>query len=1085
MNCETCGTVNPETSKFCAECGSALGAAREVAKPDGERRQATVLFADMAGSTPLAEQLGEEAVFALMRKVIGGLIEVVEAHGGAVQEVMGDGIMALFGAPVAVEGAPFNAVQAALEIHKRVANDSVAIEAEYGVRPNLRVGLHAGPVVVGEMGFGANASVTALGDTVNMAARLEEAAEPGTTLLSQEMYSLVAGFVEVSDLGAITLKGKSTAQRVYRLDGVREGLSRFEASVQRGLTPMSGRGQELAELSKFWQATENKGIRIVDIVGETGVGKSRLMYEFRQELEAKDVFVLQGQCAADGRSRPFLPFIEVVRSSFRMAENASREEILQKLNRGISFLGLDAEALTPYLLNLLGVELKDTRISELAPEVLGSRTRNAILQLLAARCQITPTVLFLDDLQAIDKGSAALVLAALEEQSIDGLFLVCSYRAEYTPPWSANPAVERIELQPLAGEDLDDLIIARFGSEDIDDALIRLITDKTDGNPFFVEEVIGYLESNGRLITEAGLTKLADGTEAGGLPVGLENLLMDQVDHLADQERELLQVAAVAGRKFSPSLIIRAADLDETDTQPIDTLTRAGLIIPDAGGEYSFKNAMLQEAVYSGLLHARRAELHGRIAMEIERTHANQLQEVADILAHHWSRTDESLKAVEALVAAGRQSLRVYDLDAAQARLVDAIETADANPGTVSEVLVADMVLDLARVYYFQCEFKNVIALSKSHMSRVEALDDPRRLARFLFEGGYASIFGGEVQSGLPMLKRTIAIGEEHGIDEAIGYGTLGLIWYEFAWSAYDKDVDDRVRAYGERIVEIGERLNDVWLTSKGLLAMRQFFSIKYSLSHAEPYDRRMIELSDRTGDARPRGMIMWGRSYNYAFADELSAALDDGNECLRICLSPVDRVQATAAMGIAYVLRGQVEKAKPLLQEARQIMENGPFRLASFFVDPAFGLAMVLDGRIAEGVKHMETSANEAAARGSVLSRPFTEFFLGEVFRNMATSGETPPWPVLRANLVFLLRTVPFAKRLASRHLESALASFRGIEMPAMTVLTLFSLGELQRHLKNINASREYFEEGRTLAQSLKNFELVTKFEDSLALLD
>ncbi len=1084
MDCASCGAANPETGKFCSQCGSLLAAVPEPARPVGERRQATVMFADMEGYTPLAERLGEEGVFALMKDVIARLIEVVEAHDGAVQEVMGDGIMALFGAPVAVEDAPLKACRAALEIHRRMAEEADAVEAAHGVRPRLRAGLHAGPMVVGEVGTATRATVTALGDTVNMAARLEGAAEPGTTLMSKALHALVEGYVEATDLGPMALKGKSEPQTVYRLDGVAEGMSRFEASVRRGLTPLVGRADELARLDDAWQAARADGAQMVELVGEPGIGTSRLMYEFRTRLEADNVFVLQGQCAADGRSRPFLPFIEVVRSSFRLREQAPREEVVQKLGRGIDFLGLDADELTPYLLNLLGIEVEDATIRGLDTEVLGYRTRDAILKLLGARCRVTPTALFLDDLQWIDSGSEALVARALDGDAFGGLLVVCGYRGGYTPPWNAASNVSRIEMRALAGAGFVDLVKARLDVGEVPDRLIEMVADKTGGNPLFVEEVISYLEGKGQLESDGSGVALAPGADAEGLPVSLENLLMDQVDHLQEQDRSILQVAAVAGRGFAPELVARASGLDAVATQSLERLAELGLIVAEAGGDHAFKNALLQEAVYSGLLSARRAELHAQLAAEIERTHANQLQELAHVLAHHWSRTDQADKAVRALAAAGRQSLRVYALDEAENRFRAAIERAEANPDCVDDIFIADLLLDVARVHYFQCDFKSVIALAEAHLPRIEALGDRRRLARFLFEGGYANVFGGNHRVGRPMLERAIEIGKADGIEEAEAYGTLGLVWNEAAWGHYDDGIDERVVGYGERVVEIGERIGDVWLTSKALLAMRQFYATKYGGSRAEAYGKRLLDLSRRTGDPRPRGMAMWARAYDHAFRGDLEATIEDADEALRICLSPVDRVQATAARGIAYAMVGRADEAITHLKEARDIFDRGGLELARVFGEAPYGLALVMSGRIAEGVGQLEAMAERFTAMGQEYARPYADFFLGEIYRNVAASTERPPWPVIRQNLGFLLRTVPFAKRLARRHLEAALADFRRMDFQGFIVLALLSLGELHRAEKRVHQARDCFEEGREIAQAMQDHDPVAKFDAALAAL-
>jgi class 3 adenylate cyclase len=369
--CPSCSTAVQSDDKFCGNCGKPLAAAARsvslaTAPPQaladqvreksatlkGQRRQVTVLFADLEGFTPLAEKLGEEATYGLMQGVFGELVEAVHDHRGTVQEFTGDGIMALFGAPLAIEDAPVRACRAALDIQARMEARGADIEAQHGVRPRLRVGLHTGPVVVGNVGSDLRMEFTALGDTVNLASRLESAAVPGTVLVSEGMHDLVDGYVEARFEGEREIKGKAEPQAIYRLEAMKAGVTRFEVSIGRGLTALVGRRRELERLEANWQQAMGGGVRMVEVVGEAGIGKTRLVHEFRQRL-GDEPFFLQGQCAADGSNTPYLPFIEIVRSSFRIPADAGRTEIERRLARGIEVLGVSATETLPYLLNLL------------------------------------------------------------------------------------------------------------------------------------------------------------------------------------------------------------------------------------------------------------------------------------------------------------------------------------------------------------------------------------------------------------------------------------------------------------------------------------------------------------------------------------------------------------------------------------------------------------------------------------------------------------------------------------------------------------------------------------------------------------
>ena len=370
--CASCGFDNEPADAFCGGCGVALaepvpapplvrepvradGPERAAAAPlavsqsppgrpaaapaDGERRQVTVLFADMKGYTALCEKLGEEAVYRLMDDVYQAMIGVVDEAGGTVQELTGDGILALFGVPRALEDGPVRACGAALAIQGRMRDISARVEAAHGVAASVRIGINTGPVVVASVGSDVRVELKAIGDTVNLAARLEALAEPGTVLLSEATHALVADLVEAVDLGWRPIRGKSAAQRTYRLTRLREGTDRFEVSRRRGLTPLVGRRGELEALGRAWRETRGGSWRVVHVVGEPGIGKTRIVHELRERLEREGGVVLAGHCSAAGERMAFLPFIEVLRQGFRVSAEDDPDAVTRKISQGLGSSG--------------------------------------------------------------------------------------------------------------------------------------------------------------------------------------------------------------------------------------------------------------------------------------------------------------------------------------------------------------------------------------------------------------------------------------------------------------------------------------------------------------------------------------------------------------------------------------------------------------------------------------------------------------------------------------------------------------------------------------------------------------------------
>jgi class 3 adenylate cyclase/tetratricopeptide (TPR) repeat protein len=1098
--CPGCGATAAADDKFCGACGKPLSAtARPVpmatpppqaiaekvlegrAALKGQRRQVTVLFADMEGYTPLAEKLGEEATYGLMQEVFAELVAAVHGHEGTVQEFTGDGIMALFGAPLALEDAPVRACRAALDIQARMEARASEIVAAHEVRPRLRIGLHTGPVVVGEVGSDLRMEFTALGDTVNLASRLETAAEPGTILMSEAMHGLVEGYTEAVAEGQRELKGKEASQEVWRLTAMKAGVTRFDVSLGRGLTRLVGRRREIEALEAAWQGTADGGVHLIDVVGEAGIGKTRLVHEFRQRLGA-EVFFLQGNCSADGQGTPYLPFIEIVRTSFRIPADAERREIERRLGRGLDVLGLNAGEMLPYLLNLLGLEVDDATVNERASETVGIRTRDAILAMLRERCRLSSVVLLIDDAHWIDGGSEELILRALDGAEIPRLLLLCTHRPAYPPPWRDASGTTELELVPLSGGSTVDLVKTRLGTDEVPEALAELVTEKAEGNPLFAEELLGYLQDEGRL--RGGESGIAFEAGDGGLPVGLENLLMDRVDRLDEGPRAALEAAAVIGRRFPPGLVDRVAGLDGAAAEHLRALEIHELILPAGDGDdYEFKHALLRDAVYESLLSARRAELHGRAAEAIEHTHANRLGEVADVLAHHYSHTERADKAARYLALAGEKSLGVYALEEAETRFQAVLDLLEEHPDAADDSFLADVLLGIARVHYFTVNFGSLIALVEKYLPRIEALGDKRRLSRFLFETGYAHVFAARQDVGQPLLERALALGEEIGDDEAIGYASMGLTWNYIYWTPAGPERRDTVHRLAERAIEIGRRSGDVWLTSKAILAKAQDLMVWGSPGEARRVDLALLELSRETGDPRPRSMGLFRLAYGSALSGEYEEATEYADEALHLSMSPMDRMYAQGGKAFALVLSGHAAEAIELLEELGRRSDKGQMRIVTFLAfHLPYGLALVMSGRMAEGVRYIEDSARRYTDLGQPFADAWAHYYLGEIYLQMALGTERPTLTVILRNLGFVLRTVPVAAAKARRNLAAAAEQFRALDTPGTLAMSLYSLGLLDSAKKRPQEARAHLAEARDLAAAVEAEALVDKIDAALA---
>jgi len=412
----------------------------------------------------------------------------VAEHGGTVEKLTGDGLMALFGAPLAIEDAPLNACRAGLDILARISAKAHA-DGDAGAALQIRVGVNTGYAVIGSLGGELQQEVTALGDSVNVAARLEGLAKPGTMVVGESTYQLVGDVVDAEFGGEHTVKGKTDALKIWRIDGLNADVSRFGASVRRGLTKLAGREHELETLLNL-ASTTHRATRGINISGDAGLGKSRLVHELRERIQQNDFTWLQGNCSEVGRNIPFLPFIDVVCSSFRVDENENEIALERRLKRGLERLGLDADAEAPYLLNLLGAKVEGVAFTKENAEGAGVRTRDLLTRLLYERCQVSPVMLYIEDLHWIDSASEALLMRLMEDASELPLLGLFTHRPEYTPPWEDAASSTTITLKPLSSNVIGELLRGRLGTDEVPAELTRLVTEKAEGNPLFTEEII-------------------------------------------------------------------------------------------------------------------------------------------------------------------------------------------------------------------------------------------------------------------------------------------------------------------------------------------------------------------------------------------------------------------------------------------------------------------------------------------------------------------------------------------------------------------------------------------------------------------
>jgi len=974
--------------------------------PSAERRQVTVVFADMVGFTAISERLGEEGTYALIQPIYELMAGAVREQGGSVKDFTGDGIMALFGVPNALEDAPLRACRAGLLIHERLAAAATAIEAKHGVRPQMRIGINSGLAVVTQI-RGESVNMTALGDTVNLASRLQTLAEPGTVLLSEATHRLVHGLVETSFTGAHSIKGKAEPQRAYRLDSIRPGATRFETAVGRGLSPYVGREREMDILERGLVEARSQ-LYVIDVVAEPGMGKSRLLHEFRQRIGKERVFVLSGGCSPDGQQTSFLPFIEVVRGSFRISAGEAEKDVAHKLEMGLTALGLHTQRNVGLLLHLLGLKVPDGALLGLDGLLIGLRTRELLQQLLEARCRLSPVVMVIEDLHWIDSASEEVLGKIVDSQAKLRLLLLHTRRPEYTPAWLDCTVVTKLRLEPLPTGDIRRLAQARLGVEVLPEALARQVTEKAEGNPLFAEELVSFLTERGMLRTTAGMLDFDASAVAAALPASVQSLLTARVDRLASKDRALLQAASVIGRQFDPQLL--AAAVSETDIDiRLGAMQSLDLVRPEGkSGDYAFKHALVRDALYQSLLMGPRAVLHLKIAEEIERRGGNRLAEVAETLAHHYSQTNRPDKAFTYLAIAGAKSLGIYSLGDANHYFAAAIALLDKNPDCVSDQQVAELLADYALCLILSARFKLLTETAELFIPRLDrAGDDPNcvlvrhyYVMALICSSQYRE--AEKVQTDLSAMAARLreTISRAYALGSAIHLSTI--------IAPYSVEVFEEL---SREAMIAASTINDAYLS----------FFLRYAVGWAECHRGRMAKAHEaaeelmaagrQINDPRSIGYGMRLHAFVALVSGDYDAALNFAETGMGIACTPWDQALLETQKVGAFVLLRRPQSVQMLQDFSDKCATNGWHQMASG-ADIVRGVTLAINGKIGAGIRSMQQAILRREQEGYQTAADLTRGYLCEIYLEIIAGNAKPSLKVIARNILTLVAVMFTAQK-------------------------------------------------------------------------
>jgi adenylate cyclase len=900
-------------------------------KDDAERKQVTVLFADVSGSMDLAEQEDPEEWREIMQRFFSMLAETVTRFEGTVDKFTGDGIMAIFGAPVAHEDHARRACYAALQMLDDVAGYAAELRRAKGLNFSTRIGVNSGEVVAGAIGGAGDSSYTAIGHTVGLAQRMEALAEPGKAYLTESTAELARGYLDLNDLGEFEIKGASRPVQVFELTGVGQARSRLDLARERGFSRFVGREAELARLDHALRLARDGKANAVGVVAEPGIGKSRLYHEFAQRRRTEGLEVFEAQAQAHGKSNPFMPILQMLRAFYGIGDQDPEQTAREKI-AGRSLL-LDpgfAEDL-PLVFDFLGVPDPERPVPRMNPEGRQRALADFLCRLVGNPARRKTLVLIVEDLHWIDEGSQMMLQGLIEGMDGTPTLVLVNYRPEHTPAWNDSPAFETIDLQPLDREDTAKLLRDIVGTDPSLDGIDEPIHERTGGNPFFIEEIVRELAESGHLQGERGAYRLARPIEDAGVPVTVQAVLAARIDRLGADAKQLLQVASVLGKEVSAESLGMTAGLDE------EAMEAALRELIDGGFLYeaeiyphrllAFRHPLTREVAYGTQLASQREATHAAAARAmIELEPPDRHDELAALIADHLKQGGEALDAARWSARAAhwaghsrpRDAMRLWHEVMDLTSGLEASEETDAMgiASRLAQIQFAwrvgmdldeqERLLDEAEEIANRREdLHSIVILKMSRSARpglqqhtddwlvqveemtrlADQAGDPHLQVAIRAAGAYAYLVAGDFDAYDRALDKMI---ELTGGDITIGSGIIlntPLAWAEMGKGMVLREQGDLAGAapYFDRALEIAARARDPetasWIRSNqaGLMAIRG--DVEGALAVA----RRNCELTERIGDVFSRSLAIANLAWAQLAAEEYREALASIEEADKI----------------------------------------------------------------------------------------------------------------------------------------------------------------------------------------------------------
>jgi class 3 adenylate cyclase/tetratricopeptide (TPR) repeat protein len=940
---------------------------------EGERKQVTVLFADLKGSMELLADRDPEEARQLLDPVLERMMTAVHRYEGTVNQVMGDGIMALFGAPLAHEDHAVRACYAALAMQAAVKQYATEVQRRHGVPVQIRVGLHAGEVVVRAIGNDLYMDYSAIGQTTHLAARMEQMAMPGTILLTPAVVDLANGFIHVTSLGPVPIKGLDAPLEVFELVGATALRRRLQTAVARGLSPLVGRQPELEALQQaLVRAGAGQG-QVVALLGEPGVGKSRLVYELLHAPHTQGWLRLESGAVSYGKATAYLPVCDLLKAYWQIEDRDTLRIVQAKVTGQLLTLDATLQDAIPAILTLFEALPTDSPFLHLDPVQRRRRTQEALKRVLLRESQVQPLLLVFEDLHWIDSETQAMLDMLVESLPTARVLLLVTYRPEYQHGWGSKTYYTQLRLDPLPEASADTLLQVLVGADAGLTPLTRLLIARTQGNPFFLEESVRTLVEIGGLVGDRGAYHLAQPLDTLQVPATVQALLAARIDRLPPEDKRLLQTAAVIGTEVPGPLLQAIADTADAalyhslaQLQAAEFLYETSLFPERA---YTFKHALTHEVAYGSLLHERRRTLHAQVMEALEALGGDRLIDHVDRLAHHAVRGEVWDKALGYFQQAGEKAevrSAYREAVACHEGALDALQRLPASRQT--RELAIDLRFKLRRVLTPLGEFARGFAYLREAATLAEDLDDHPRLGwASAFMAFYFTLMGDQDRA-MTASQRVLAIAAAHDMaalqDEATTH--LGQAYYTRGEYRHALDLlrPSVARLQGDWLRERLRAGSQVPVFARTVLVLCLAEVGAFHEGHARGDEG--VQIAEAAQHAFSRILAYWGGGLLALGQGDLRHATPLLERGLALCQAanlPALLPIFVSALSYAYVLAGRHPEALEVLDQAMATMAPLQERALAFhaLVNVWLGHACLLTGRIDEAYA-LASQAHELA---------------------------------------------------------------------------------------------------------------------------